>query len=71
MKTAANCFCAETVEAALMLVLYRRLVPILHRMHLIPGEVEVTVRRRDYIFSAIAGVIGASVLILYYIYKNR
>ena len=59
------------VEAALMLVLYRRLVPILHRMHLIPGEVEVTVRRQDYIFSVIAGVAGIAVLILYYLYKNR
>ena len=58
-------------EAVMMLVLYRRLVPILQRMHLIPGKVEVTVRRRDYVFSAIAGVIGIAVLILYYLYKNR
>ncbi len=59
------------IEAALMLFLYRRMVPILQRMHLIPGTVEVTVRRRDYIFSAVAGVIGIAVLVLYYLYKNR
>ena len=58
-------------EAVMMLVLYRRLVPILQRMHVIPGKVEVTVRRRDYVFSAIAGVIGVAVLIAYYVYKNR
>lgn len=59
------------IEAALMLFLYRRMVPILQRMHLIPGTVEVTVRRRDYIFSAAAAVIGIAVLVLYYLYKNR
>ena len=59
------------IEAALMLFLYRRMVPILQKMHLIPGTVEVTVRRRDYVFSAIAGVIGVAVLVLYYFYKNR
>ena len=50
--------------AALMLILYRRMVPILQKLHLIPGSVEVTVRRRDYVFSAIAGVFGSAVLIL-------
>ena len=59
------------IEAALMLLLYRRMVPILQKLHLIPGTVEVTVQRRDYVFSAIAGVIGIAVLILYYLYKNR
>ena len=59
------------IEAALMLILYRRMVPILQKMHLIPGTVDVTVRRRDYIFSVIAGVIGVVVLIVYYIYKNQ
>ncbi len=59
------------IEAALMLILYRRLVPILQKLHLIPGTVEITVRRRDYVFSAIAGVIGVAVLVLYYLYKNR
>ena len=59
------------IESALMLILYRRMVPILQKLHLIPGSVEVTVRRRDYVFSAIAGVIGIAVLILYYLYKNR
>ncbi|MBE6657630.1 MAG: folate family ECF transporter S component [Ruminococcaceae bacterium] len=58
------------IEAALMLVLYRRMVPILQKLHLIPGSVEVTVRRRDYVFSVIAGLIGIAVLIGYYIYKN-
>lgn len=58
------------IEAALMLILYRRLVPILQRMHVIPGAVDVTVQRRDYVFSAIAGVIGVVVLIVYYLYKN-
>lgn len=58
------------IEAALMLILYRRMVPILQRMHVIPGGVEVTVRRRDYVFSAIAGVIGVVVLFVYYLYKN-
>lgn len=58
------------IEAALMLFLYRRMVPILQRMHLIPGSVRVTVERRDYVFSAIAGVIGIAVLIVYYLYKN-
>ena len=58
-------------EAVMMLVLYRRLVPILQRMHVIPGSVEITVQRRDYVFSAIAGVIGVAVLIAYYVYKNR
>ena len=59
------------VEAALMLVLYRRLVPLLQKAHLIPASVEITVRRRDYVFSAIAGMIGIAVLILYYMYKNK
>ena len=55
----------------MMLVLYRRLVPILQRMHVIPDSVEITAQRRDYVFSAIAGVIGVAVLIAYYVYKNR
>ena len=59
------------IEAALMLILYRRMVPILQKLHLIPSAVDVTVRRRDYVFSAIAGMIGVVVLILYYIYKNK
>jgi ECF transporter S component (folate family) len=59
------------IEAALMLILYRRLVPILQRMHVIPGSVEITVQRRDYVFSAISGVIGVAILIAYYVYKNR
>lgn len=58
------------IEAALMLLLYRRLVPILQRLRLIPGTVEITVQRRDYIFSAVAGAIGIAVLIAYYLYKN-
>lgn len=58
------------VEAALMLLLYRRLVPILQKLKLIPGGTEITVRRRDYVFSAIAGIIGIAVLIAYYFYKN-
>ena len=58
------------VEAALMLMLFRRLIPVLQRVKLIPDSVTVTVRRRDYVFSAIAGVIGIAVLILYYRYKN-
>ncbi len=59
------------IEAALMLILYRRMVPILQKLHLMPGTVKITVQRRDYVFSAIAGVIGVAVLILYYLYKNR
>ena len=59
------------IEAALMLILYRRMVPILQKLHLMPGTVQITVQRRDYVFSAIAGVIGIAVLILYYLYKNR
>lgn len=59
------------IEAAIMLILYRRMVPILQKMHLIPADVSVTVRTRDYVFSAIAGVIGAAVLIVYYLYKNQ
>lgn len=58
------------IEAALMLLLYRRMVPVLQRVRLIPAGVDVTVRQRDYIFSAIAGVIGVAVLIAYYFYKN-
>ena len=59
------------IEAALMLILYRRMVPILQKLHLMPGTVQITVQRRDYVFSAIAGVIGIAILILYYLYKNR
>ncbi|MBR5870110.1 MAG: folate family ECF transporter S component [Clostridia bacterium] len=59
------------IEAALMLILYRRMVPILQKMDLIPPNSSVTVRRRDYVISAIAAVIGAVVLVVYYIYKNQ
>ena len=58
------------IEAALMLFLYRRLLPVLQRAGLVPSAVTVSVRRRDYIFSAVSALAGAAVLIAYYFYKN-
>ncbi|MBQ8578543.1 MAG: folate family ECF transporter S component [Clostridia bacterium] len=57
-------------EAFLMLVLYRRLVPVLKKASLVPAETELSVSKRDYIICAAATVLGIAVLILYYLYKN-
>ena len=59
------------VEALLMMVLYRRMLPILQKLHLVPGTTEIAVRRRDYVICAAAAVVGAAVLVLYYLYKNK
>ncbi len=58
------------LEVFVMLMLYRRLVPVLQRAGLLPYAVTLTVAKKDYIISAIASVIGVLVLIGYYSIQN-
>ena len=59
-------------EVFLMLLLYRRLVPLLVKMKLIPPTMEITqTKTRDYIICGIATVVGIAVLIGYYYYKQQ
>ncbi len=58
------------LEVLCMLVLYRRLVPILQRADLIPHAVTLTVSKKDYIISAAASVLGILILIGYYYIKE-
>ncbi|MGM9626249.1 MAG: hypothetical protein ACI3XM_11160, partial [Eubacteriales bacterium] len=55
------------LEVFLMLLLYRRIIPILKKNRLIPAETEITVRKRDYPICILASVIGIAVLVGYYL----
>ncbi len=56
-------------ELFLMIFLYRYLIPVLRRADLIPHTTEITVSKKDYLFSAIAALVGAAVLVVYYYLK--
>lgn len=58
------------IEVLAMLLLYRRLLPVLRRGDMIPHAVTLTTSKRDYIVSAIASVIGVVILVGYYYIKN-
>ncbi len=58
------------VEVLIMTVLFRKLMPVLHALKLVPASMQVSVRRRDYILCAAAALAGIAVLVLYYRYKN-
>ena len=58
------------LEALVMTFLLEKLMPVLHSLKLIPADMKVTVRKRDYVYCAVLGVIGVAVLYVYYRYKN-